>query len=151
MSQRQRGGPGEGGGHPSGPSNKIGLGRLLVRGARLACPACGAGGHFRQWIRMNERCHNCGLVFERIEGHWIGAIGLNTIVSFGALLVFLIVAVGLTIPDIPVRPLVFGNIGVALVVPVLFYPASRTLWTAIDIAMRPLEAHEVDWSMVPGS
>ncbi|MEM9563499.1 MAG: DUF983 domain-containing protein [Actinomycetota bacterium] len=124
------------------------LGRLLFRGATLACPACGARGHFRQWVRMSERCHRCGLKFERIEGHWIGAIGLNTIVSFGALLVFLVVAVALTIPDIPVGPLVLGNIVVALVVPVLFYPASRTLWTAVDIAMRPLEAHEVDWTEV---
>lgn len=129
---------------------RLGLRRLLFRGATLACPACGARGHFRQWVRMEDRCHRCGLTFERIEGHWIGAIGLNTIVSFGALLVFLIIAVALTIPDIPVGPLVVGNIGVALVVPILFYPASRTLWTAVDIAMRPLEAHEVDWSVVPG-
>lgn len=127
------------------------LRRLLARGATLACPACGARGHFRHWVTMAERCHNCGLVFERIEGHWIGAIGMNTIVTFGAVLVFVIIAVGLTIPDIPVAPLVAGNIAVAAVVPVLFYPASRTLWTAVDIAMRPLEAHEVDWSVVPGS
>ncbi len=125
-------------------------GRLLRRGLTLACPACGARGHFRWWIRMTERCHRCGLRFERIEGHWIGAIGLNTIVSFGALLVFLIIGVALTLPDIPVGPLVAGNIVVALVVPVLFYPVSRTLWTAVDIAMRPLEADEVDWTVVPG-
>ncbi len=141
------GGAGRGG--PGPPL--IRLRRLLARGATLACPACGARGHFRHWVRMAERCHRCGLVFERIEGHWLGAIGLNTIVSFGALLVFLIVAVAATIPDIPVGPLVVGNIAVAVVVPVLFYPVSRTLWTAIDIAMRPLEAHEVDWSVVPGS
>lgn len=131
------------------PEVTIGLRRLLLRGATLACPACGARGHFRHWVKMEPRCHRCGLTFERIEGHWVGAIGLNTIVSFGALLVFLIVAVALTIPDIPVRPLVIGNIAVAIVVPVLFHPASRTLWTAVDIAMRPLEAHEVDWSVVP--
>ena len=41
-----------------------------------------------------------------------------------------------------------GHVVLAVVVPVLFYPISRTLWTAIDIAMRPLEAHEVDWSVV---
>ena len=137
-------------GGPGAGSTSIPLGRLLVRGATLACPACGARGHFRHWVRMTDRCHRCGLVFERIEGHWIGAIGLNTIVSFGALLVFLIVAVALTLPDIPVAPLVAGNIVVAAVVPVLFYPASRTLWTAVDIAMRPLEAHEVDWTVVTG-
>ena len=137
-------------GGPASGSATIPLRRLLFRGATLACPACGARGHFRRWVQMAERCHHCGLTFERIEGHWIGAIGLNTIVSFGALLVFLIVAVALTLPDIPVAPLVAGNIAVAAVVPVLFYPVSRTLWTGVDIAMRPLEAHEVDWTRVPG-
>lgn len=124
------------------------LGLLLRRGLTLACPACGARGHFRHWVRMSERCHRCGLVFERIEGHWIGAIGINTIVSFGALLVALAIGLALTLPDVPVVPLTIGNIAVAAVVPLLFYPASRTLWTAIDIAMRPLEAHEVDWTIV---
>ena len=31
---------------------------------------------------------------------------------------------------------------VACVVPFLFFPFSRTLWTAIDLAMRPLEFDE---------
>jgi hypothetical protein len=99
---------------------------------------------------MEERCHRCGLLFERIEGHWIGAIGLNTIVSFGALLITLAVGVALTLPDIPVGPLMVANVAVAVIVPLAFYPISRTLWTAVDIAMRPLEADEVDWTVVPG-
>ena len=51
---------------------------------------------------MNEACHRCGLTFERIEGHWIGAIGINTIVSFGILLASLTVSFVVTLPDIPV-------------------------------------------------
>jgi hypothetical protein len=99
---------------------------------------------------MAERCHRCGLVFERIEGHWIGAIGLNTIFSFGVLLLSLIVSVGLTLPDIPVRPLMLGNMALAAVVPLLFHPFSRTIWTAVDVAMRPLEPHELDWTALDG-
>ena len=30
-------------------------------------------------------------------------------------------------------------VAVAVVVPLLFYPVSKTLWSAIDLAMRPLE------------
>lgn len=99
---------------------------------------------------MNETCHRCGLKFERIEGHWIGAIGINTIVSFGILLGSLVVSFVLTFPDMPVVPLMIGHVLLALVVPILFFPISRTFWTAIDIAMRPLEPHEVDWSALPG-
>ena len=142
---------GAAGGPEPAPSGRVPLGTLLRRGATMACPACGARGHFRHWFQMAERCHRCGLVFERIEGHWIGAIGLNTIVSFGALLVTMIVGVALTIPDIPAVPLTIASLAVAAVVPTLFHPISRTLWTAVDIGMRPLEAHEVDWTVVPGT
>jgi hypothetical protein len=97
---------------------------------------------------MHERCHRCGLVFERIEGHWIGAIGINTIVTFGLLLISMAAGMIATFPDFPVVRLVAINAIAAIVVPTWFYPISRTLWTAIDIAMRPLEAHEVDWTVV---
>jgi hypothetical protein len=30
-------------------------------------------------------------------------------------------------------------VAVAVVVPLAFYPVSKTLWSAIDLAMRPLE------------
>jgi hypothetical protein len=39
---------------------------------------------------------------------------------------------------------------VALLVPVVFYPFSRTIWNSIDLAMRPVEPRdEVDWRWVP--
>ncbi len=122
--------------------------RLLARGALLRCPVCGGGHLFRRWITMAETCPRCGLRFARIEGHWIGAIGINTIVSFGAFLVTTVVGLIATFPDIPVLPLILLNVAVAVIVPLVFYPFSRTLWTGLDIAMRPLEPHEVDWTRV---
>lgn len=97
---------------------------------------------------MAERCHRCRFIFERIEGHWLGAIGINTIVTFGALATWVIGALVVTAPDPPTLALTLGNIAVAGLVPLVFYPFSRTLWTAVDVAMRPLEAHEVDWTKV---
>lgn len=97
---------------------------------------------------MVDDCPRCGLHFERIEGHWIGALGINIIISFGALLIALVVGLIVTFPDFPVGTLVAVNVFMAVVVPVLNQPFSRTLWTAIDIAMRPLEPHEVDWTQV---
>ncbi len=130
------------------PGSQPPTGRLLIRGLLVACPVCGARGQFRRWVTMNEQCHRCGLTFERIEGHWIGAIGINTIVSFGILLLSLVVSFVMTFPDFPVVPLMIGHALLAVLVPILFFPASRTLWTGIDIAMRPLEPHEVDWTKV---
>lgn len=116
--------------------------RLLLRGARGRCPVCGGGRCFERWD-IKERCPTCEFEFERIEGHWIGSIGLNTIVSFTTL--FLVLAIGfiVTVPDIPVVELTVVAVVVALVMPVLFHPVSKTLWTAIDLCMRPLEPGEV--------
>ncbi len=124
------------------------LRRLLARGAVKRCPACGQAKLFRRWVTMVEDCPRCGLHFERIEGHWIGALGLNTIVSFGAILISLIVGLVATLPESPVLPLILANVAVAVIVPVAFYPFSKTLWTGMDIAMRPLEPFEVDWAQL---
>lgn len=97
---------------------------------------------------MKPSCQRCGLEFERIEGHFIGAVGMNTIMSLGTLLITLVVSLVVTFPDFPVGRLVMINVAVAILAPILFYPLSRMLWTAIDIAMRPLEPDEVDWTVV---
>ena len=85
---------------------------------------------------MIERCPRCHLRFERIEGHWTGALGINTIVSFGALLVTLLVGFLLTYPDIPGVALFTAAVAVALVVPIAFFPFSKTIWLAVDLQLR---------------
>ncbi len=127
-----------------GPS----VSKMLFRGFTLACPACGRRGLFRRWVLMADDCPRCGLHFERIEGHWIGAIGINTIVSFVVLLVTMLTSFALTHPDYPTRTLMILALGVSILTPTVFLPISRTLWTSIDISMRPLEATEVDWQQV---
>ncbi len=124
---------------------------MLGRGLVMACPVCGARKLFPSLVRMVDDCPRCGLHFERIEGHWIGAIGINTIVSFGLLAITLIVGLILTYPDGSVPLLITVAVSVAVVVPTLFYPASKTVWTAIDVAMRPLEPDEIDWSVLASS
>lgn len=133
---------------PPRPIRVPSTGSLLRRGLTGRCPACGAGGQHRFLVRMSPSCKRCGLQFERIEGHFIGAVGMNTIMSLGTLLVTLVVSLVVTFPEFPVVKLVVINVAVAILAPILFYPLSRMLWTAIDIAMRPLEPDEVDWTVV---
>ncbi|MDA3041099.1 MAG: hypothetical protein O3C27_16530 [Actinomycetota bacterium] len=122
-------------------------GTMLWRGLTKPCPVCGQRGLF-DWERMVEDCPCCGFHFERIEGHWIGAIGVNTIVSFGLLIMTIFVSVLATCPDFPVTRLVVLCLAVSIFVPLLFHPSSRTLWTAIDLAMRPLQPHEADPAII---
>lgn len=124
---------------------------LLRRGFTRRCPLCGGGGIFKGWFTIRDRCPRCNFALEeRIEGHWLGALGMNTIVSFVVL--FAVMAVGLivTYPDIAVGPLIVIVVTVAVVVPLFFYPFSKTLWGAIDLAMRPLEPDDdVDPRWIP--
>ena len=36
---------------------------------------------FQSWFNLRETCPRCSFRFERAEGHWLGAVGMNTIVS----------------------------------------------------------------------
>lgn len=68
---------------------------------------------------------------------------MNTIVTFGALTVAMVVGFVATSPDIPVLPFVVGLAMVAVVVPVLIYPFTYTMWLAFDLAVHPPEAAEL--------
>jgi uncharacterized protein (DUF983 family) len=126
------------------------VGRMLARGMTLCCPLCGSRKWFVSWFRMRDRCPRCNFPLDRIEGHQVGAVGMNTVVSFGTLLVAIAVGLVLTYPDPPVAALLAVSIGIALVVPILFFPFSRTLWSAIDLAMRPVEPDDaVDLRWLP--
>jgi uncharacterized protein (DUF983 family) len=124
--------------------------RVLGRGLRKRCPLCGGGDVFESWFRKRDRCPRCNFPMERIEGNWIGALGMNTIVTFGLLALVLLVGMVLTWPDIAVAPIIVTGIAVALLVPVLFLPASHTLWSAIDLLMRPPDPDDdIDPEWIP--
>jgi uncharacterized protein (DUF983 family) len=117
---------------------------LLARGARLRCPVCGSGGLFERWFTMVERCPRCGFRFNREEGQFLGALGLNTIVSFCVLFVVVVAGLVLSYPEFRIAPMLVAALLTAVLVPLVFFPFSRTLWAAIDLAMRPLEPGEAD-------
>ncbi len=126
--------------------------RLLVRGIARRCPVCGGGKLFRRWFTIVENCPRCGFRLERIEGHWLGALGINTMVSFAAVLVGVIAVFIATYPDESGTVAVAIVVAIAVLVPLAFFPVSKTLWSAIDLAMRPLEPDdEVDPRWLPQS
>lgn len=105
---------------------------------------------------MVERCPRCDLKFERIDGHLAGALGINTVVSVVVLLLVGIAGFVLTFPELPLIPLVSTAITVSIAFPIFFYPYSKTVWTAIDLRMRPPTGDEVrpgfaEWIGVSGS
>lgn len=118
--------------------------RMLWRGLIRRCPACGGRPTHSSYATMLARCPQCDLRYERIFGHSLGYIGLNTVVTFGATFLVLLVGSIATLPDIPVVPLIVAILVTSVVLPVVFLPSAHTMWTAIDLIARPLEPGEID-------
>lgn len=120
----------------------LSTGTLLKRGVRRRCPVCGGKKLFRRWVSMAADCPTCGLHFQRVPGQWLGSWFLN--ICLAQILAIGIVLGGVIAgyPDPPLAAI--GVIGgaVMLAFPIWFFPYSRTIWVAIDLAMRPLEFDE---------
>jgi hypothetical protein len=91
---------------------------------------------FRGGFTMNDPCPVCGLVFQREEGYFLGAMYVSYVLSTALLVVFYGVAT-LLLPD-------WDSLYVALIalVPyVPFVPAvfrySRVLWIYLDRSLCP--------------
>ncbi len=119
-----------------GGDQRAGLGRLLGRALARRCPVCGVGKPFEGWFRMLPNCPHCGHHYERESGYWVSAMIVNTAVTeavFGVLFVAVLIA---TIPDVQWGPILVVLAVTNVVVPILFYPLSKTTWVAIDLYFR---------------
>ena len=68
----------------------------------------------------------------------LGAMAISFITTGGSLLITMAIGVAVTYPDVPVLPVLGSTVAVTLLVGVLGYPMSYTLWQAIDLHIRPL-------------
>jgi uncharacterized protein (DUF983 family) len=110
--------------------------RMLWRGITRRCPRCGGRRLFRGWFKMVDRCPRCGYLFDREEGFFLGAFLINFIVTEGLLGVVLGVLIVLEASGgTSLVPIIAAAVVVAILVPLAFYPFSKTVWTAIDMAM----------------
>jgi uncharacterized protein (DUF983 family) len=116
--------------------------RMVARGLRRRCPRCGGSGWWTGWLKRVPRCRSCGYRYEREDGFSLGAITMNIMVTFGLLAIVLAVGIGLSYPNLAVVPILIVGGVVVLVLPVVFYPFSYTVWAAIDLLMHPLDAGE---------
>jgi hypothetical protein len=93
---------------------------------------------------MKPYCPRCGYRFEREEGFFLGAYMINLAISEMAVVA---VVVALIVQEARGRvgsllPWLAVGGAVQLVLPLAFYPFSKTIWAALDLIMRPLDPHE---------
>lgn len=79
-----------------------------------------------------ERCPRCDLRFEREQGGFLGAMTINFMVAVTVWVAVLVVVLVFTVPDVPVTPLLISSVAVLVLVPLWFYPRSKSLWAAIE-------------------
>lgn len=117
---------------------------MLWRGVRRKCPRCGTGRVFETWFRMVERCPSCRLRFERESDFFLGAYVINLAVTEGLLVLALFAYVlrAVSDPTTPSVPVIVAALVFAVGAPLAFFPFSRTIWAAIDLAMRPVPMEE---------
>ena len=121
--------------------------RLFWRAMRLRCPHCGGKPVLQSWFRLRERCGVCGLRLERgeAEDYYLGGMMFNLFLSelvFAGLFLVLVIVLW---PNVPWTALEYGIAAAVCIAPLLFYPMSKLLWLAFDIAFRPVTAAEMDW------
>jgi uncharacterized protein (DUF983 family) len=116
---------------------------MLWRGFTKRCARCGSRHLFKRWFAMVPDCPRCGLHFEREPGYWTGALAINMIIVGGLFTVAFVILLVLTIPDVPVAPVLAVLIPVAIIGPMIAYPFSKTVWVAVDRAfLQKLDSNE---------
>ena len=116
-------------------AHKPSKGRILWWGVTKRCPRCGSGHLFRRWFDIVDRCPRCGLHFEREEGYWVGALAINIGVTTAVFAITFAVALAITIPNVPVWPILAVLVPLMIIVPIVYYPFSKTVWMAVDRAV----------------
>ena len=118
-------------------------GTQVARGFTKRCARCGAGKLFRSYFTMVPDCPRCGLHFERESGYWAGALAINMILVGGVFAVAFVIALVLTVPDVPVGLLLAILVPIMVIGPIVTYPFSKTIWVAIDRAfLQQLDPNE---------
>jgi len=80
-----------------------------------------------------ERCRTCGIRWHREHGFELGPIALNIVFTFFTLGVSMIVAFVATAPNFPVVGLTVGLVAGAILLPLILFPFTNTLWMAFDL------------------
>jgi uncharacterized protein (DUF983 family) len=95
-------------------------------------------------VKLLPSCPSCGLELDRKEsGYSLGGFWLNMLFAEGTTAVLFTSVLIATWPDPPWTALQYGLPLLALLTPVLFYPFSKTLFLALDLAVRPASREEI--------
>jgi len=101
------------------------IGLTLRRSLKLRCPACGRASVIERPFHLKHRCTECGVIFKREEGFFVGAIMANVIATEGVILLAYFTSLG----EQTILTVLFV---VGVTFPLAFYHHSWSLWLGVD-------------------
>ncbi len=122
---------------------------LFRRALSLACPRCGAHGVVRHWLVVTDDCPRCGISLVG-GGNRVGAYVYNLVVAELCTVALVVGVVWARWPEVPWDLLGWMAPLLAVTLPLLFYPFSRLLFVATDLAMHPQMRRDEDTQDVKG-
>lgn len=108
--------------------------KLLKRGLLLQCPYCAQANiiKFPFWIK--DCCPKCGYRFAPESGYFLGGYAFNLVgVEVIGLVVIIIILLRSNLSLLQQEVI---GIGAAVLLPIIFFPWSRTLWMAFDLSIQ---------------
>ena len=122
------------------------VGRMVGRAMIARCPKCGGRPVLKDWFHLRERCAVCEIALERGEenDYYIGGMLLNITLCFVVFAVGFWGVLVMTYPRVPWDALEYGLVAAMIVLPILFYPVSRIVWLAVDLAVRPQSERDIN-------
>ena len=116
--------------------------KMVMRGLFKRCAWCGGRrAFFTSYFKKGERCNTCGLNWQRnLEGFELGAAAMGVFLTFGPIILWMLLAL---ICSIPLVPLLIVAAGLAIFVPIFTYPLTYTVWFGVHLFMNEPDEEEV--------
>jgi uncharacterized protein (DUF983 family) len=118
----------------------------LARALLVRCPVCGSRGIFASWFHMKPHCPRCNLALDRHESedYFLGGMMFNIVLAELAFVTGLVIWLVASWPDPPWTLIEWVGIPFMVIAPIVFYPLSKTIWLAFDLAFRPPRLEEFE-------
>jgi uncharacterized protein (DUF983 family) len=112
---------------------------VLMRGLMLKCPDCGQAGIYQSLLQVRHHCPNCGLLFQREQGYFTGALYVNIAVAEGSVLLAFLICMLIGVTNIDRMFTIL--IAISALAPLLFFLHSRSFWLCFDYLVDPTRPH----------
>src|ERR1051326_7258272 len=106
------------------------IGLTVWRALKLQCPVCGRASIVARPFNLKHSCSECGVIFKREEGFFVGAIMANVVAT--EILIVMIYLSCITLTNLHERVVLTILFVIGGVFPLAFYHHAWALWLAMD-------------------